>query len=111
MAQAKLGDKVKIDYTGKLEDGTVFDSTIEDEISHEECDADDCGDDCTDDSCGCGGHECGPMELTIGEEKMKCASGDGYSIPGGMLHSVRVASGQPVELLEIFSPPKQENRI
>lgn len=28
MAQAKSGDKVAVNYTGKLEDGTVFDSSI-----------------------------------------------------------------------------------
>ncbi|MGK7940065.1 MAG: peptidylprolyl isomerase [Crocosphaera sp.] len=28
MVQAKLGDTVKINYTGKLEDGTVFDSSV-----------------------------------------------------------------------------------
>lgn len=27
MAQARYGDTVKVDYTGKLEDGTVFDTT------------------------------------------------------------------------------------
>ena len=70
MAQAKSGDKVTIDYTGKLEDGTVFDSTLEDECNSDECDSDDSGDDCGDDDCGCGGHESGPMELTIGEGEL-----------------------------------------
>lgn len=62
MAKAKKGDKVIINYIGKLEDGTVFDSTFEDE----ECGDDNCdSDDCDSDDCGCG--ESGPMELTIGE--------------------------------------------
>jgi peptidylprolyl isomerase len=61
MAQAKQGDKVKINYIGTLEDGTVFDSTLEDECDHDECETDDCGDD----DCGCG-CESGPMELIIG---------------------------------------------
>lgn len=50
MAKAKNGDKVKINYTGTLEDGTVFDSTIE----SEGCDSEDCG--CSE----------GPREVTIG---------------------------------------------
>ncbi|MGK7954038.1 MAG: peptidylprolyl isomerase [Crocosphaera sp.] len=28
MTQAKLGDTVKVNYTGKLQDGTVFDSSV-----------------------------------------------------------------------------------
>jgi peptidylprolyl isomerase len=70
MALAKIGDKVKIDYVGKLEDGTVFDSTLEDECSPDECDSEECGDDCDDEGCGCGGHESGPMALTIGEGEL-----------------------------------------
>lgn len=61
MAQAKQGDKVRIDFTGTLKDGTIFDSTLEEMECADECDADehatgDCG-------CGC---EAGPMELTVG---------------------------------------------
>ena len=73
MTKAKSGDKVKIDYTGKLEDGTIFDSTLEDQCDPDECDSDDCGDDCGDecgDDCGCGGHESGPMEMTLGEGEL-----------------------------------------
>lgn len=46
MAQAKEGDRVKVHYTGRLDDGTVFDSS---ECSDEEC-----------------GHGHGPFEFTIG---------------------------------------------
>lgn len=31
MAQTKVGDRVKVNYTGSLEDGTTFDSTSEEE--------------------------------------------------------------------------------
>lgn len=67
MALAKKGDKVKINFTGTLEDGTVIDTTLE----HDDCGADDCG--CDSDDCGCDSEGCGcevgPMELTIGEEE------------------------------------------
>ena len=47
MAQAKKGDTVKVHYTGRLDDGSVFDSS-----------------ECADDDCGCSS---GPLEFTIGE--------------------------------------------
>jgi peptidylprolyl isomerase len=47
MAQAKEGDRVKVHYTGRLDDGTIFDSS-----------------ECAEDDCGCG-H--GPIEFTIGQ--------------------------------------------
>lgn len=46
MAQAKKGDRVKVHYTGKLDDGSVFDSS-------------ECGDE---GDCGCSG----PLEFTVG---------------------------------------------
>jgi peptidylprolyl isomerase len=66
MAQAEQGNKVRIDYIGTLEDGTVFDSTLEDDCNQDDCESDDC----SDDDCGCGGHESGPMELTIGDGEL-----------------------------------------
>lgn len=68
MAQAQKGDKVTINYTGTLEDGTVFDSTFESDCDHGDCDHDGCdSDECSTDDCGC---ESGPMELTIGSVEM-----------------------------------------
>ena len=64
--QVKPGDRVKINFTGMLKDGTLFDTTYE-SIG---CDDDDCGCDeggCGDDDCGCGG-EVGPMELEVGSD-------------------------------------------
>ena len=66
MAQAKTGDKVKVHYTGTLEDGAVFDASegnIEQPNDHS------CG--CSskkgiDDGCGCSGHAPDPMEFVIG---------------------------------------------
>lgn len=45
MAQAKKGDRVRVHYTGRLEDGSVFDSS-----------------ECGDSDCGCSG----PLEFTLG---------------------------------------------
>jgi len=53
MAQAKHGDRVKIKFTGKLEDGTIFDSTA----GEHQCGCDDCNCEET------------PFEMVIGEEE------------------------------------------
>lgn len=51
MSKAKMGDKVRVSFTGTLADGTVFDSTKE----------------CADDGCDC---ESGPLEFTIGGDEV-----------------------------------------
>lgn len=61
MATAKKGDSVLFNYTGTLEDGTVFDSTFDDGCSSDDCESGECS---TDD-CGCG-HETGPVQIVIG---------------------------------------------
>lgn len=53
----------------------------------------------------------GQIELSIGEERARCTRGDVYHIPSDTVHSFRVLSKQPVELLEVFSPPKEENKL
>jgi len=59
MAQVKMGDEVKIDFTGKLEDGTVIDTTLATEKKDHEGG-------CEDEGCGCS--EVGPMKLKLGDE-------------------------------------------
>jgi peptidylprolyl isomerase len=59
MAQAKKGDRVLFDYSGRFDDGTVFVSTLEELCNADECDAEE-----HDDDCGCG---IGPAEIVIGE--------------------------------------------
>ena len=63
MAQAQKGDKVQINFTGKLEDGSIIETTFEEQGC---CSDENCGDSCDSDDCGC---EVGPMELIIGEEE------------------------------------------
>jgi peptidylprolyl isomerase len=52
MRKAQQGDRVKVNFTGRLDDGTVVDASV------------DC---CEDDSCDC---ETGPAEITLGEEEV-----------------------------------------
>lgn len=75
MAQAKEGDKVRVHYTGRLEDGSVFDSS-----------------ECHEDDCGC---STAPLEFVVGE---------GQVIPGFEQAVVGMTVGEkktvtiPVEL-------------
>jgi peptidylprolyl isomerase len=64
MAQVKMGDAVKINFTGKLEDGTVIDTTLPTEQDEHQGG-------CADEGCGCS--EVGPMTLKIG--------GDDFFVP------------------------------
>lgn len=53
----------------------------------------------------------GTVRLTIGGEERTCGEGIAYHIPAGVRHSFKVISAEPAEILDIFSPPKEENRI
>lgn len=83
MAQAKQGDKVKVHYTGRLDDGEVFDSS-----------------ECEDEGCGCGS---GPLEFTIGE---------GNVIPGFEAAVVGMSVGESKEVNipmdEAYGPHMEE---
>mgnify|MGYP000241763925 CR=1 FL=1 len=50
----------------------------------------------------------GEVEVMIGEERKSLGPGEGYYIPGGVRHGFTVGDC-PVEYIEVFAPPKEEN--
>ena len=50
----------------------------------------------------------GELEIEIGGEKKLCHAGDTYLIPSNIRHSVKVSAGWPANVLDIFSPPREE---
>jgi len=52
----------------------------------------------------------GEVKITICEEQMICKQGDVYYVPSNTQHEFRVLSRSGVEYIEIFSPPKKENK-
>lgn len=91
MAQAKNGDKVRVHYTGTLEDGSIFDSSEKG------------ADECSDDACGCGGQAGAPMEFVIGE---------GHLIPKFEAAVIGLEPGQRVQVSiaseEAYGPRAEE---
>ena len=53
----------------------------------------------------------GKVELTIADEKKICGPGEGYWIPSNVQHGFEVMSEEDLEYIEIFSPPKVENKL
>lgn len=49
----------------------------------------------------------GAMEFTIGGETRVVRRGEGWMIPGGVIHSVRALQDGAVAL-DIFSPPRED---
>jgi quercetin dioxygenase-like cupin family protein len=52
----------------------------------------------------------GQVEVTIAGSRRSLGPGDAYVIPGGAPHGFKVLTDEALEYLEIFSPPKEENR-
>ena len=52
----------------------------------------------------------GKVKLTIAHEKKICGHGEAYHIPSGVPHGFEVLSGESLEYIEVFSPPKDEGR-
>jgi quercetin dioxygenase-like cupin family protein len=52
----------------------------------------------------------GEIEITVEGLCAVLRPGDGYIIPANVRHGFRVVSLEPVEYVEVFSPPKASNR-
>ena len=50
------------------------------------------------------------VEITIDGHTKVLGPGDAYYIPSNVQHGFCVSQAEGVEYLEIFSPPKEENR-
>ena len=53
----------------------------------------------------------GEVKVSIAGETKVLGPGDAYYIPGNVQHGFQVTYSEGVEYLEVFSPPKEENRM
>ena len=53
----------------------------------------------------------GEIRITIGQQQEIISKGDGYYIPSNLQHGFEVVSNDPAVFIEVFSPPKQENKF
>ena len=52
----------------------------------------------------------GKVQITIDDNTKILGPNEGYRIPSNVKHGFRVLSDEALEYIEIFSPPKEENR-
>ncbi len=50
----------------------------------------------------------GELTVNVGDESQVLRAGDLYYVPSDVPHSVQVSPDGPVELMDIFSPPREE---
>jgi quercetin dioxygenase-like cupin family protein len=51
----------------------------------------------------------GRVELTVDGVRHVLEPGDAYLVPGNIRHGFNVVGAEPVEYMEVFTPPKAEN--